>query len=87
MKIFNIRKADKEGCILSPHLFNLQIEDIIQTSRTEKLKLGVEIDRRGVNKTHVDTMLAVEIKEDLRTNILEIKQEIKDRAFTQHEQN
>ena len=46
---FQIRKGVHQGCILSPCLFNLYAEYIMQNARLDEAQAGIKISRRNIN--------------------------------------
>ena len=46
---FQIRKGVHQGCILSPCLFNLHAEYIMQNAGLDEAQTGIKIDRRNIN--------------------------------------
>ena len=49
MDWFQIGKAVHQGCILSPCLFNLYAEYIMQNARLDESQAGINIARRNIN--------------------------------------
>ena len=46
---FQIRKGVHQGCILSPCLFSLHVEYIVQNAMMDEAQAGVKIARRNIN--------------------------------------
>ena len=46
---FQIRKGVHQGCILSPYLFNLYAEYIMQNAGLEEAQAGIKISRRNIS--------------------------------------
>ena len=61
---FQIRKGIHQGCILSPCLFNLYAEYIIQNARLDEAQAGIKIAERNINnlRNADDTALMAESK-------------------------
>ena len=65
MNWFQIRKGVRQGCILSPCLFNLYAEYIMQNARLDEAQAGIKIANRNMNNLRYtdDTTLMVESEE------------------------
>ena len=46
---FQIGKGVRQGCILSPCLFNLHAEDIMRNAGLEEAQAEIKIDGRNIN--------------------------------------
>ena len=46
---FKIEKAVRQGCILSPCLFNLHAQDIMQNAGLDEAQAGIKIVSRDIN--------------------------------------
>ena len=63
---FQIGKGIRQGCILSPCLFNLHAEYITRNAGLEEAQARIKIVRRNINNLRYadDTTLMVESKEE-----------------------
>ena len=63
---FQIGKGVHQGCILSPCLFNLDAEYIMQKARLDETQAGIKIAERNINNLRYadDTTLMEESEED-----------------------
>ena len=68
MDWFQIGKGVHQDCILSPCLFNLYAEYILQNARLDEAQAGIKIARRNINNLRCadDIILMAESEEDLR---------------------
>jgi len=76
---FQIGNGVCQGCILSPCLFNLYVEYIMQNTRRDEPQVGINIVRRNIsNLRHADDMiLMAESKEELKSLLMKVKEESK----------
>ena len=67
---FKIGKGECQGCILSPCLFNLYAEYIMQNSILDEAQAEIKIAGRNINKLRYteDTILMAESKEEQRAS-------------------
>ena len=74
---FQIRKGVRQGCILSPCLFNLYAEYIMQNARLDEAQAGIKIARRNSNKLRYadDTTLMAGSEEELKSLLMNVKNE------------
>ena len=74
---FQIGKGVCQGCILSPCLFNLYAEYIIQNAGLDEAQAGIQIARRNINNLRYadDTTLMAESEEELKSLLMKVKEE------------
>ena len=74
---FQIGKGVHQGCIVSPCLFNLYAEYIMQNASLNEAQAGTKIARRNINNLRYtdDNTLMAESKEDLRSLLMKVKEE------------
>ena len=67
---FQIGKRVRQGCILSPCLFNLYAEYIMKNAGLDEAQAGIKISRRNINNLRYadDTTLMAEREEELRAS-------------------
>ena len=74
---FQIGQAVCQGCILSPCLFNLYAEYIMQNAGLDEAQAGIKIAGRHINNLRYadDTTLMTESKEELKSLLMSVKEE------------
>ena len=79
MDWFQIGKGVRQGCILSPCLFNFYAEYIMWNAGLNEAQAGIKIFGRNINNLIYtdDTSLMEEIKEELRSLLMKVKEESK----------
>ena len=77
MDWFQIGKGVCQGCILSPCLFNLYAEHIIQNTGLDEAQAGIKIAGRNINilRYAEDVTLMAESKEELESLLMKVKEE------------
>ena len=74
---FKIEQGVRQGCLLSPRLFNLYAEYIMRNARLDELQAGIKISGRSVNNLRYvdDTILMAESKEKLKSLLMSMKEQ------------
>ena len=70
-------KGAHQGCILSPCLFQLYAEYIIQNARLDEAQAGIKVAGRNTNSLRYtnDTTLMAESEEELEVLLMKVKEE------------
>ena len=73
---FQIGKGVRQGCILSPCLFNLHAEYVMRNAGMDEAQAGIKIARRNINNLRYadDTTLMTE-SEELESLLMKVKEE------------
>ena len=74
---FQIGKGVRQGCILSPCLFNFYTEYIRRNAGLDEAQAGIMIARRNINNLRYadDTTLMAESEEELKSLLMKGKEE------------
>ena len=77
MEWFKIGKGVRQGCILSPCLFNLHADYIMGSIEMTKSQAGIKITRRNINNLRYadDTTQMSESEEELKSILMKVKEE------------
>ena len=70
-------KGVRQGCILSPCLFNLYAEYIMRNAGLDEAQAGITIAGRNINNLRYadDTTLMAESKEELKSLLMKVNEE------------
>ena len=73
---FQIGKGVRQGCILSPCLFNFYAEHIMRNAGLEKAQAGIKIAGRNSNHLRYadDTTLMAESEQELKSLLMKVKE-------------
>ena len=73
---FQIGKGVRQGCILSPCLFNLYAEDIMRNTGLDEAQGGIKIAGRNINNfRHADDTTLMAESEELKSLLMKVKEE------------
>ena len=74
---FQIGKGVRQGCILSPCLFNIYAEYIMRNAGLEEAQAAIKIAGRNINNLRYadDTTLMAESVEELKSLLMKVKEE------------
>ena len=77
MDWIKIGKGECQGCLLSPCLFSLYAEYIMQNAGLDEAQAGIKIAGRNINNLRYadDSTLVAESKEELKRLLMKVKEE------------
>ena len=89
MEWFQIGKGGRQGCILSPCLFNLYAGYIMQNAGLNKVQAGIKISGRNINNLRYadHTIPMTEREEELKSLLMKVKEKREKLAKIQHSEN
>ena len=76
---FQIGRGVRQGCILSPCLFNFYAENIIRNPGLEEAQTGIKIAGKNIHNLRYgdDTTLMAESEEELKSLLMKVKRRVK----------
>ena len=74
---FQIGKGVRQGCILSPCLFNLYAAYITWNARLDEAQAGIKVAGKNINNLRYadDTTCMAESEEELKSLLMKVKEE------------
>ena len=86
---FQRGKGVRQGCILSPCLFNFYAAYIMGNTGLDEAQAGIKISGRNINNLRYadDTTLMAESEEGLKSLLMNVKEESKKGGLKQHSRN
>ena len=77
MDWFQIGKGVHQGCILSPCLFNVYVEYIMQNARLDEAQAEIKVAGRNTNNLRYadDTTHMAESEQELNSLLMKVKEE------------
>ena len=74
---FQTGKGVRQGCILSPCLFNFYAEYIMRNAGLEETQAGIKIARKNINNLRYadNTTFMAESEEELKSLLMKVKEE------------
>ena len=74
---FQIEKGVRQGCILSPCLFDLYVEYIMSKAGLDETQAGIKVSQRNINNFRYanDNTLMAESEKELKSLLVKVKEE------------
>ena len=85
---FQIGKGVRQGCILSPCLFNFSAEYIMRNDRLDEVQAGIKVARRNINNLRYadDTTLRQKARRT-KDLLMKVKEESENWLKAQHSES
>ena len=75
---FQIGKGVRQGCVVSPCLFNLYAEYIKQNAGQDEAQAGIQSAGRNINNLrYVDDITLMAEREELKSLLMKVKRRVK----------
>ena len=85
---FQIGKGVRQGCILSPCLFNLYAEYVMRNTGLEEAQAGIKISRRIlITLQYADDVIIMAESEELKSLLMKVNEESENWLKAQHSEN
>ena len=72
---FQVGKGVRQGCILSPCLFNFYAEYIMRNAGLEEAQVGIKIAGRNINLRYADDTTLMAESEEIKSLLMKVKEE------------
>ena len=86
---FQIGKGVRQGCMLSPCLFNFYAEYIMRNAGLGETQVGIRIAGRNINNLRYadNTTFMAESQEELKSLLMKVREESEKVGLKQHSEN
>ena len=85
---FQVGKGVRQGCILSPCLFNFYAKYIMRNAGLEEAQAGIKIARSNTNNLrYADDTTLMAVSKELKSLLMKVKEKRKSWLKAQHSEN